>query len=448
MSIKIDKFSCFPKRRPRDRETENTMKPHFFLIFLVTLSFTVLLLAPACQPLANSNDNEKQTARVIPMEEVRPTESPRATLTLVPTPSHTETPTQPVTLLVPSPAPEATPLATPVPTNTPTRTPLGGWLVFQSRRHDTNGDGVIDLQDGIHLYTLNLATNELNQLTSGDHFDRHPAWSPDRTHIVFVSNRDGNDDLFTIDADGTGLEKLTNTDQGKETPSWSPDGTQIAYTIVDRLDSGVERRSLHLLSIEDKQTRLLETSGLTNSFEPQWSPDGRYLLFTGQTELREGEEISYDYAIYLFEMSTSAMHRLTSSWPRIDQPKWLPRDDYFLSFLQSPGIFSSVSVNVFELRRNGESFLLHPVFVMEDATGQYVWGSNGEWFISVMENNREGTSVEAFFSSLDLAVAPVDFASQQHPLSPPGRSYAYSFVEEGRLITDNEFYDDHPDWAP
>lgn len=144
------------------------------------------------------------------------------------------------------------------------------------------------------------------------------------------------------------------------------------------------------------------------------------------------------------------MHRLTPSWPRIDEPKWLPREGYFLSFLQSPGVFSSVSVNVFELRQNGDRFLLHPVFVMEDAdaTGQYVWGSNGEWFISVLENNLQGTSVEAFFSSLDLAVAPVDFASQQHPLSPPGRSYAYSFVEEGRLITDNEFYDDHPDWAP
>ncbi|MCB8954089.1 MAG: PD40 domain-containing protein [Ardenticatenales bacterium] len=407
-----------------------------------------LLLVSACQPVTNSSDSEKHTPGGSPEVAVQLTESPRATLTLIPPPSHTETPTQPATLPVPSPTPEATPLATLMPTNRPTRTPLGGWLVFQSRRHDTNGDGVIDLQDGIHLYTLNLATNELNQLTSGDHFDRHPAWSPDRTHIVFVSNRDGNDDLFTINADGTGLEKLTNTDQGKETPSWSPDGTQIAYTIVDRLDSGVERRSLHLLSIEDKQTRLLETSGLTNSFEPQWSPDGRYLLFTGQTELREGEEISYDYAIYLFEMSTNAMHRLTSSWPRIDQPKWLPRDDYFLSFLQSPGIFSSVSVNVFELRRNGESFLLHPVFVMEDATGQYVWGSNGEWFISVLENNLQGTSVEAYFSSLDLAVAPVDFASQQHPPSPPGSSYAYSFVEEGRLITENEFYDDHPEWAP
>lgn len=418
------------------------------LFFCVTFILCFLLLVSACQPVANSSDNEKHTPGGSPEVAVQPTESPRAILTLIPTPSHTETPTQPATVLVPSPTPEATPLATPVPTNTPTRTPLEGWLVFQSRRHDTNGDGVIDLQDGIHLYTLNLATNEVNQLTSGDHFDRHPAWSPDRNQIVFVSNRDGNDDLFTINADGTGLEKLTNTDQGKETPSWSPDGTQIAYVIVDRLDYGIEQRSVHLLSIEDRQTRPLETSDLTNSFDPQWSPDGRYLLFTGQTELREEREISYDYAIYLFELSTSTMHRLTLSWPRIDEPKWLPREGYFLSFLQSPGVFSSVSVNVFELRQNEDRFLLHPVFVMEDAIGQYVWGSNGEWFISVLENNLKGTSVEAFFSSLDLAVAPVDFASQQHPPSPPGSSYTYSFFEEGRLITDNEFYDAHPNWAP
>ncbi len=419
------------------------------LTLCVTFILCFLLLASGCQPVANPSDNERQTPGVSPEGEVQPTESPRITSTPIPIPSHTETPTHPATLLVLSPTPEANSLATPVPTNTPTlATTLGGWLVFESRRHDTNGDGIIDLRDGIHLYTLNLTTNELNQLTSGNHFDLQPAWSPDRNRVAFVSNRDGNYDLFTMNADGTNLERLTNTDQRKETPSWSPDGAQIAYVIVDRLDSGVEKRSVHLLSIEDKQTQPLETNGLTNSFEPQWSPDGRYLLFTGQTELREDGEISYDYAIYLLEMSTSAVHRLTSAWPRIDEPNWLPRDGYFLSFLQSPGLFSSLSANVFELQQNGERFLLRQVFVMEEVTGQYVWGSNGEWFISVIENNPQETSVEGFFSSLDLAVAPVDFASQPHPPSPPGSSYTYSFVEESRLITDNEFYDDHPNWAP
>ncbi len=274
------------------------------LFFCVTFILCFLLLVSACQPVANSSDNEKHTPGGSPEVAVQSSESPRATLTLIPTLSHIETPTQPATVLVPSPlvpspTPEATPLATPVPTNTPTRTPLEGWLVFQSRRYDTNGDGAIDFQDGIHLYTLNLATNELNQLTSGHHFDLQPAWSPDRNRIVFMSNRDGNYDLFTINADGTGLEKLTHTEEQEATPSWSPDGNQIAYTVVDRLDSGIERLGVHLLSIEDKQTRPLETSDLTNSFEPQWSPDGRYLLFTGQTELREEGEISYDYPIYL-----------------------------------------------------------------------------------------------------------------------------------------------------
>lgn len=426
----------------------NTMRTNISPTFCVTFILYFLLLASACQPVANSSDNEKHTPDVSPEVEVEPTESPPATLTPIPTPSHTETATWPATSLVPSPTPEATSLATPAPTHTPTRTTLGGWLVFESRRHDTNDDGVIDLRDGIHLYTLNLATNELNQLTSGDHFDIQPAWSPDKTRIVFASNRDGNYDLFTINADGTSLERLTDTDQRKVTPSWSPDGTQIAYVIVDRLDSGVERLSVHLLSIEDKQTRALEINNLTNSFEPQWSPDGRYLLFTGQTELEEEGVISYEYAIYLLEMSTATVHRLTSSWPRVDQPKWLPRNGYFLSFLQSPGLFSSVSLNVFELQQVGESFLLRQVFVMEEVSGQYVWGSNGEWFISVLENNLQETSVEAFFSSLDLAVAPVDFASQQHPPSPPGSSYMYSFIEESKRITDNEFYDNYPDWAP
>jgi Tol biopolymer transport system component len=325
---------------------------------------------------------------------------------------------------------------------------LDGWLVFESRRHDTNNDGAIDLQDGIHIYTLNLATNEVNQLTTGDHFDLKPAWSPDGSQIAFMSNRDGNYELFTINADGTNLRQLTNTTENEGTPTWAPDGTQIAYVVASRLDSGLEKREIYLLSAHDQQTHPLAANDLTNTFEPVWSPDGKFLVFTGEAEVTENGVTSYDNAIYLLDTSSNAIHRLTSPGVQVSSPKWLPRNGYFLSILQSPGVFSSGSINVFELQQNAERFLLRQVFIIEDVFYNYVWGTNGEWFISMANNNLQDATVEAEFNSLDLAVAPVDFATQQYSGTSLGGSYNYSFIEASRLLSDNTFYDGFPDWTP
>jgi TolB protein len=47
-----------------------------------------------------------------------------------------------------------------------------------------------------------------------------PAWSPDGKRIAFISDRDGNDQLFVMRADGTGVVRLTGGQGDKDTPSW------------------------------------------------------------------------------------------------------------------------------------------------------------------------------------------------------------------------------------
>ena len=59
--------------------------------------------------------------------------------------------------------------------------------------------------------------------------DRGPAWSPDGSRIAFTSQRDGNDEIYVMDADGSNQQRLTNDPAQDWWSSWSPDGFCIIF---------------------------------------------------------------------------------------------------------------------------------------------------------------------------------------------------------------------------
>jgi Tol biopolymer transport system component len=59
-------------------------------------------------------------------------------------------------------------------------------------------------------------------ITKGKSNDFAPAWSPDGSRIAFISDRDGNDQLYVMRADGTGIRGVTTGQSDKDTPAWRP----------------------------------------------------------------------------------------------------------------------------------------------------------------------------------------------------------------------------------
>jgi dipeptidyl aminopeptidase/acylaminoacyl peptidase len=90
-----------------------------------------------------------------------------------------------------------------------------------------------------HLYTFDVATKGLTQITSGDYDDSDPVWSPDGKQLAFTSNRTSdpdrnyNTDIWTVAADnadkGAHLTQITTNPGEDHSPAWSPDGKWIAY---------------------------------------------------------------------------------------------------------------------------------------------------------------------------------------------------------------------------
>ena len=88
------------------------------------------------------------------------------------------------------------------------------------------------LRDGNpEIYVMDAHGRNQENLTNHPVYDRDPDWSPDGTKIAFVSGRDGaGSQIHVMDADGKNAIRLTDDPGGKRDPDWSPDGSQIAFT--------------------------------------------------------------------------------------------------------------------------------------------------------------------------------------------------------------------------
>ena len=67
-------------------------------------------------------------------------------------------------------------------------------------------------RDGnLEIYLMNADGTGQTRLTTNAAIDGEPAWSPDGSKLVFSSSRSGNGDIYRMNADGSGLLRLTTS---------------------------------------------------------------------------------------------------------------------------------------------------------------------------------------------------------------------------------------------
>ncbi len=155
------------------------------------------------------------------------------------------------------------------------------------------GEGNTRFNDNrrLHIFLLDLAAAKVRQLTTGDHYEHSIDWSPDGNDLVFVSNREPNEDqffnydLFTLHLADGAIHRLTATENAEYRPRWSPDGQTLVYEATKRgltdLETTMEDTHVWLIGRDGKNRR--ELVKLDNrQGEPMWTPDGQAVMFTLQ----------------------------------------------------------------------------------------------------------------------------------------------------------------------
>jgi Tol biopolymer transport system component len=156
------------------------------------------------------------------------------------------------------------------------------------------------------IYVMNADGTNQVRLTSDTADDFLPSFSTGGAKIVFYSNRDGLFEIYVMNSNGTDQTRLTNNSAVDFDPSFSPDGSKI--TFASNRDGNFEVYVMN--SDGSNQTRL--TNNTAGDFQPSFSPDGSKIVFVS------------DFEIYVMNSDGSNQIRLTVS-PGIDiEPAFAP----------------------------------------------------------------------------------------------------------------------------
>ncbi len=201
--------------------------------------------------------------------------------------------------------------------DTGTQTVLGDFdrMTFAPRFAPDGQRVVFSLSDGrgnSNVYTMDLRSRNVRQLTTGTAINSAPCFSPDGQYITFESDRGGSQQVYVMRADGSNPQRISFGDGRYGTPVWSPRGDLIAFTKMQggRFYIGVMRTD------GSGERQLVEA---WHAEGPTWAPNGRVLMYFKQTPSRSGS-VPRLYSIDLTGYNERQMPTPTEA----SDPAWSP----------------------------------------------------------------------------------------------------------------------------
>ena len=203
-----------------------------------------------------------------------------------------------------------------------------------------------------NLWLVNSDGTNHRPLTSGNHNDASPRWSPDGTRLAYLSDTDGKQQLYIRWMDTGQTARITNLDQSPESIAWSPDGKMLSFsslvlgkgphladlptppagakwadppTAYDRLvyrfnGAGYLKpgyMQIFVVPADGGAPRQITNGNFPNGgneFGPNrvsWTPDGKFLIVSVNRHPESDHEY-FDTEVYEFSVADGSLRALTS----------------------------------------------------------------------------------------------------------------------------------------
>lgn len=155
------------------------------------------------------------------------------------------------------------------------------------------------------IYVMDADGSNVQQLTHNDTDDMWPTWSPDGSQIAFTALSPGFSDIYVMNADGSNPVNLTQGQTGYA-PAWSPTGTKIAF--VSGRGTGVD--DIYVMDVDGSNPVNLTTTPTALDQLPSWSADGSQIIFRTTREWEPLNGIDPYYDAYIMKADGRNPHKL------------------------------------------------------------------------------------------------------------------------------------------
>lgn len=243
-----------------------------------------------------------------------------------------------------------------------------GKIVFHSDR-DGNSE----------IYSIDADGKHETRLSNNTEYDGFPSWAPDGNSIVFQSARNDHDAIYIMNADGSSPRLVPNTGNGRY-PKWSADGQYIAF-FSDR------NGNTDIYLIDSDGGNLSNLSGHAATDEtPSWSADGSTLAFqSDRNDIRPGDrsvdEWNYNFGLFTMSVNGEGVREITGVESNDENPSLSPDGS---RIVYQSYINDGLAIVVVNVKTGEKKVLTSPELV----SGSPAWSSDGSKI--VFDSMRDG----------------------------------------------------------